>query len=90
MPVETVDEEQQQLRGVASTAMLYYMTKNSFDGGAVFTASHNPPEYVGIKIVNRDALLIPSDDLKALVEKYEEVPETIAEADFQRIWNKAL
>lgn len=57
--------------------------------GAVFTASHNPPEYVGMKVVNHEALLVPSEDLKALVSAYTPVPE-LNEDDLQRIWEKAM
>ena len=74
LPVESKDD-QQQLRWVCSSAMLYYVAKHDFDMWAVFTASHNPPEYVGMKVVNHEALLVPSGDLKAMVETYEPVWE---------------
>lgn len=90
IPVEAIDDEQQQLRWVASTAMLYYFAKGSFDMGAVFTASHNPAEYVGLKIVNNESLLVPSDQLEDMVDTYESVPDEINEKDFKRIWNKAM
>jgi phosphomannomutase len=90
VPVEAVDEEQQQLWWVASTMMLYWCTKDTFTLWAMFTASHNAPEYVGLKIVNEEALLLESDMLKWLVETYEEVPEDIDDEDFERIWEKAM
>ncbi len=43
--------------GMVGTDMLYYyVAKNGLDGGAVITASHNPPEWNGIKMVRRGAL----------------------------------
>ncbi|MEE8372546.1 MAG: phosphoglucosamine mutase [Dehalococcoidia bacterium] len=39
--------------GVAPTPSLSYATRH-FAAGAVITASHNPPEYNGIKLVNPD------------------------------------
>ena len=31
--------------GVASSSVIYYITRNTFDVGVVFSASHNPKEY---------------------------------------------
>ncbi len=88
LPVENI-WGQQQLWGVASSAMLYYLGRNNFDMGAVFTASHNPPEYVWMKVINNKGLLVPSADLKALVKEYTPVPE-LDEEDLQRVWEKAM
>ncbi|MFB3854539.1 MAG: phosphomannomutase/phosphoglucomutase [Vicinamibacterales bacterium] len=42
--------------GLAATDMLYFaVAKWRFDGGAVVTASHNPKEYNGLKMVRREA-----------------------------------
>ena len=76
MPVPCVSG-QSLTRGVCSSASLYYFTKDDFDLGVMFTASHNPPEYAGIKILKRDALFVPTTRLKELVTTYEEfVPES--------------
>ncbi len=40
--------------GVLPTPALQYLVKEQFDGGAMITASHNPPEYNGIKIIESD------------------------------------
>ena len=40
--------------GVLPTPALQYIVKNHFDAGAVVTASHNPPEYNGVKIIEGD------------------------------------
>lgn len=38
--------------GIVPTGALAYMTTTGFDYGIMITASHNPPEYNGIKIFN--------------------------------------
>src|SRR5262245_46906866 len=48
--------------GMIGTEMLYYAVGElGFDGGATITASHNPKEYTGAKIVRRGALPVGSD-----------------------------
>jgi len=45
--------------GVAPTPMFYFAVwKYKFDGGAQVTASHNPPQYNGFKIVREGAQII--------------------------------
>jgi phosphomannomutase len=42
--------------GLAGTDMLYFaVASGGFDGGAVITASHNPKDYNGMKMVRREA-----------------------------------
>jgi phosphomannomutase/phosphoglucomutase len=40
--------------GVLPTPALQYIIKEHYDGGAMITASHNPPEYNGVKIIEPD------------------------------------
>lgn len=40
--------------GILPTPALQYIVKGEFDGGAMITASHNPPEYNGVKIIEPD------------------------------------
>ena len=40
--------------GILPTPALQYLIKDQFDGGAMITASHNPPEYNGVKIIEAD------------------------------------
>jgi phosphomannomutase len=48
--------------GLAATDMLYFgVVRDQLDGGAQITASHNPKEYNGIKMVRRDAVPLSGD-----------------------------
>ena len=48
--------------GVVGTDVLYYhVARHDLDGGAVVTASHNPKEWNGIKLVRRGALALSGD-----------------------------
>jgi phosphomannomutase len=48
--------------GIASTDMLYYhVAHRDLDGGAIVTASHNPKEWNGAKLVRRGALALSGD-----------------------------
>ena len=45
-----------------ATDMLYFgVARDGLDGGAQITASHNPGEYNGIKMVRRDAFPLSGD-----------------------------
>jgi phosphomannomutase/phosphoglucomutase len=45
--------------GIAPTPALQYAVKNrKLDGGVIITASHNPPEYNGIKVLWNDGVEI--------------------------------
>jgi len=48
--------------GVVSTDMLYYyVARHDLEGGAIVTASHNPKEWNGAKLVRRGALALSGD-----------------------------
>jgi phosphomannomutase len=48
--------------GVVGTDMMYFYTgRHDLDGGAIVTASHNPKEWNGIKMVRRGALALSGD-----------------------------
>ena len=48
--------------GMIGTDMLYYgVARDDLDGGAMITASHNPKEYIGMKLVRRQALPLSGD-----------------------------
>lgn len=45
--------------GLSTTPMLYFAVGNyRYQGGIMVTASHNPPEYIGMKICREDAIPI--------------------------------
>ena len=49
--------------GIVPTPALQLTVKNSFyDGGIMITASHNPPEYNGIKVISSTGLEISRDE----------------------------
>jgi phosphoglucosamine mutase len=63
--------------GVTPTPVLAYLTKTlAADVGFMITASHNPPQYNGIKIFSSDSLSY-TDELQDAVEK------KIAEGNFE-------
>ena len=48
--------------GVVGTDMMYFhVASQDLDGGAIITASHNPKEYNGIKMVRRGAIALSGD-----------------------------
>jgi phosphomannomutase len=48
--------------GVVGTDIMYfYVASQDLDGGAIITASHNPKEWNGIKMVRRGALALSGD-----------------------------
>lgn len=48
--------------GLAGTDMLYYaVARDEHDGGAQVTASHNPKQYNGLKLVRREAFPLSGD-----------------------------
>ena len=49
--------------GMMATDMLYYaVASDNLEGGAQITASHNPPQYNGIKMVRAEALPLSGDE----------------------------
>jgi phosphomannomutase len=59
--------------GMVATEMLYYLVgAENLDGGLMCTASHNPKDYTGVKLVRRGALALSGDagidDVRAKIE----------------------
>ncbi|MBI5045998.1 MAG: hypothetical protein HZC14_03320, partial [Candidatus Niyogibacteria bacterium] len=53
--------------GLSTTPMMYFATNFlKADGGAIITASHNPSQYNGIKLVDGRALPINPSEIKKL------------------------
>lgn len=53
--------------GMINTPMIYFLVeKLKADGGIVITASHNPKEYNGIKVINANGLPVSGQDIYEL------------------------
>src|SRR4051794_39185332 len=66
--------------GMVGTEMLYFAVGElDLEGGVMVTASHNPKEYTGLKIVRRGALPVGGDsgllDIRARAMALEAVPQ---------------
>ena len=60
--------------GMIATEMLYFLVgSRDLDGGAMVTASHNPKEYTGVKLVREGALALSGDagiaEVRAEIER---------------------
>ncbi|MEM2080751.1 MAG: phosphoglucosamine mutase [Candidatus Bathyarchaeia archaeon] len=68
--------------GMAPTPALQYAVKNhGMDGGVIITASHNPPEYNGIKVIWKDGIEISHEQEIEIERIYFEGKQTSAEWD---------
>ncbi len=57
--------------GLAPTPAIQYTIKTQdFDGGVIITASHNPPEYNGIKVIASDGIEIPREKEREIEDIY--------------------
>jgi phosphomannomutase / phosphoglucomutase len=54
--------------GILPTPALQYLIRDNFDGGAMITASHNPPEYNGVKIIEPDGTEMGDEETLKLEE----------------------
>src|SRR3989304_705803 len=68
--------------GMASTPALQYAVKNHcMGGGVIITASHNPPEYNGIKVIWNDGIEISHEQETEIEDIYFENKSVFAEWD---------
>jgi phosphomannomutase/phosphoglucomutase len=68
--------------GMAPTPALQYAVKNhAIDGGVIITASHNPPEYNGIKVIWNDGIEISHEQEIEIENIYFEDKAQFAEWD---------
>jgi phosphomannomutase/phosphoglucomutase len=54
--------------GILPTPALQYLVRDGYDGGAMITASHNPPEYNGVKIIEPDGTEMGDEETLQLEE----------------------
>jgi phosphomannomutase len=78
--------------GLVGTEMLYHaVAELSLDGGICVTASHNPKEYTGMKIVRRGALPVGGDsglaEIRALAEAGFGAVERRGEVRLEDVWD---
>jgi phosphomannomutase / phosphoglucomutase len=55
--------------GILPTPALQYLVKDQFDGGMMITASHNPPEYNGVKIIEPDGTEMGDEETLKLEQR---------------------
>jgi len=68
--------------GMAPTPALQYAVKNHrMDGGVIITASHNPPEYNGIKVVWKDGIETSHEQEEEIERIYFNEKQSLAEWD---------
>jgi phosphomannomutase/phosphoglucomutase len=68
--------------GVAPTPTIQFAVKrHKMDGGVIITASHNPPEYNGIKVTASDGVEIPREDEIKIEDIYFEKKFALKEYD---------
>lgn len=68
--------------GIVPTPTLAYLTMSKgYDAGLMVTASHNPPEYTGIKFWSKSSMGFTSDEERKLEEIYESKKFTVAAWD---------
>jgi phosphoglucosamine mutase len=68
--------------GIIPTPTLAYVTmKKGYDAGLMVTASHNPPEYTGVKFWSKSSMGFTSDEERKLEEIYESKKFTTASWD---------
>jgi len=68
------------MAGLVPTPCLEYATKKlGYDGGLMITASHNPPQYNGIKPVGFDGVEISREDEKKIEQIFDEKNWLIAD-----------
>ncbi len=55
---------------IPTPGLQYNVKTGGYDGGVMITASHNPPEYNGIKVIGPDGIEVPHEDEEIIEEYY--------------------
>src|SRR6188768_4170662 len=76
--------------GLCGTEVVYFATfSGKMDGGVMVTASHNPPDYNGMKFVREGSRPISADtglqEIRALAERNEFGPPVSARGKVERV-----
>ena len=79
--------------GILPTPGLQYGVRKYYDGGVMITASHNPPQYNGIKFLDEDGIGI-ADDMELEIERlyFDSEPDRVPFHDIGQIYenNKVI
>jgi len=68
--------------GVLPTPALQYVVRGQYSAGAMITASHNPPEYNGVKIIEPDGTEMGDEETIQLEELVFNPPQTLVSWEY--------
>jgi phosphomannomutase/phosphoglucomutase len=73
--------------GILPTPGVQYAVRKYYDGGVMITASHNPPQYNGLKFLDADGIGIP-DDMELAIEKlyFDEEPDRVPFSEIGQLY----
>jgi len=70
---------------VPTPAIQYYVKTHDVSGGVMITASHNPPEFNGIKCISSDGTECSHEEESAIEDAYDEELKTVSWEDIGSI-----
>ena len=74
--------------GILPTPGVQYAVRRYYDGGVMVTASHNPPQYNGLKFLDADGIGIP-DEMDIEIERlyFDEEPDRVEFHNIGKIYH---